>query len=193
METIDPLVWAGLLVLVGLALVVLEILIPSGGIIGLLSLGSMLAGIVMAFRAGGPTAGFSVLSFVVLMTPVSMGIAFYVLPRTPIGRILLGEAPKSTEVAPEDPRRQLIGRIGVARSKMLPSGTVEIDGQMIDAVAKGQAIEPGEKVQIVEVRANRVMVRTAPKDMHPGTSRPDDLLNRSIEELGIESLEDPLA
>ena len=193
MDTVDPLVWAALLVLAGFALMVLEVLIPSGGILGILCLGTLLSGIVLAFRSGGPTAGFSMITAIVVLAPVLLAVTFRVLPHTPIGRMLLGEAPNSEEVVPEDPRRDMIGMIGVARSKMLPSGTVEIEGQVIDAVAKGQAIEPGEKVQVVEVRGNRVMVRLAPQNMHPGTTRSDDLLNRSIEELGFENLEDPLA
>ena len=77
---------------------------------------------------------------------------------------------------------------------MLPSGAVEIDGQMVDAVSQGQAIEPGQNVVVMEVRANRVVVRPAKENERPG--RPTstaDLLSRPIEELGIESLEDPLA
>jgi hypothetical protein len=77
---------------------------------------------------------------------------------------------------------------------MLPSGAVEIDGQMIDAMSQGQAIDPGQYVVVIEVRANRVVVRPAKGDERPGHSvSPGDMLNRSIEELGIESLDDPLA
>jgi hypothetical protein len=76
---------------------------------------------------------------------------------------------------------------------MLPSGAVEIDGQMIDAMSQGQAIEPGAYVVVVEVRANRVVVRPAGKDQRPSHPDPKDVLSRSIEEVGIESLDDPLA
>jgi hypothetical protein len=76
---------------------------------------------------------------------------------------------------------------------MLPSGAVEINGQMVDAVTQGQAIEPGTYVTVIEVRANRVVVRPAGKDQRPSHENPKDLLSRPIEELGIESLDDPLA
>jgi len=73
-------------------------------------------------------------------------------------------------------------------SKMLPSGAVEIDGQMIDAMSQGQAVDPGQYVVVIEVRANRVLVRPAKAMSGPAAvSRPADMLNRSIEELGIES------
>jgi hypothetical protein len=76
---------------------------------------------------------------------------------------------------------------------MLPSGAVEIDGQMIDAVTQGRPIEPGTYVVVAEVRANRVVVRPAGKDQRPSHQNPNDVLSRPIDELGIESLEDPLA
>jgi hypothetical protein len=67
---------------------------------------------------------------------------------------------------------------------------------MIDAVTQGQAIDPGTYVVVIEVRANRVVVRPAGKDQRPGNQSPQeirDILSRPIDELGIESLEDPLA
>ncbi|MCO6045009.1 hypothetical protein NG895_13955 [Aeoliella sp. ICT_H6.2] len=193
METIDPLVWAALLVVAGFALLVLEILLPSGGILSVLAASALIASVIIAFRTGGATTGFTFITIVLVLAPAVLTAAFRYLPRTPIGRALLGEAPKDEDVLTADPRRQLIGKVGVARSKMLPSGSVEVDGQMLDAVSKGQAIEPGQNVQVIEVRGNRVVVRLAPDDMRPGTSNPADLLNRSIEELGIDSLDDPLA
>ena len=109
------------------------------------------------------------------------------------GQGVLGELPTEEEVLPEDPRRALIGRVGVARSKMLPSGAVEIDGQMIDAVTQGQAIEPG--TYVVVSRCGRIAWSCGPagKDQRPSHQNPNDVLSRPIEELGIESLDDPLA
>lgn len=193
MDNVDPLVWASLLVVAGFAILVLEILLPSGGVLSVLSAASLVGAIIIAFNAGGPTTGFTFVTIVVVLAPAVLTAAFRYLPYTPIGRALLGEAPKDEDVVLEDPRRELIGKVGVARSKMLPSGSVEIDGQMLDAVSKGQAIEPGQNVQVIEVRANRVVVRLAPEGLRPGTSKSDDLLNRSLEELGIEPFEDPLA
>ncbi len=129
----------------------------------------------------------------ILSVPTLLVLAFKYWPKTPMGKSFLGDLPTEKEVAPEDPRRALIGRVGIARSKMLPSGAVEIDGQMIDAVTQGQAIEPGAYVTVIEVRANRVVVRPAAKNQRPHHQNGNDLLSRPIEELGIESLEDPLA
>ena len=196
MDVIPDIAWAILLLLIGLSLVVLEVFIPSGGIIGILSAVAMIAALVMAFQESsttGPMVGFVFAAVTVFAVPTLIAVAFKFWPRTPMGKAFLGDLPTDADVLPEDPRRALMGRVGVARTKMLPSGAVEVDGQMIDAVTQGQAIETGTYVVVVEVRANRVVVRPAGKDQRPSHENPNDLLSRPIDELGIESLDDPLA
>jgi membrane-bound serine protease (ClpP class) len=196
MDALPEIVWAILLMVVGCVLVVLEVFIPSGGIISILAAVAFLASIFIAFLPGpttGPTTGLIFIATTLLAVPTLVALAFKYWPKTPMGKAFLGELPTDAEVLPEDPRRSLVGRVGIARTKMLPSGAVEIDGQMIDAVTQGQAIEPGAYVIVSEVRANRVVVRPAGKDQRPSHENPSDLLSRPIEELGIDSLEDPLA
>jgi membrane-bound serine protease (ClpP class) len=188
---LDPVAWSILLMLTGCALVVLEVFIPSGGIIGTASAVCFIASILIAFQQSAVT-GFAFTAATVVAVPTLLALAFKYWPKTPMGKAFLGELPTDDDVLPQDPRRALLGRVGVARSKMLPSGTVEIDGQMVDAVTQGQAIEPGAYVTVVEVRANRVVVRPAGKDQRPSHENPNDLLSRPIEELGIESLDEPL-
>ncbi|MEX0612514.1 MAG: NfeD family protein [Pirellulales bacterium] len=196
MDFIPDIAWAILLLLAGCALVVMEVFIPSGGIISILAAVAFIGSLVIAFQESattGPMTGFLFAAVTVFAVPTLLALAFKYWPKTRMGKAFLGELPTEEEVLTEDPRRALIGRVGVARSKMLPSGTVEVDGQMIDAVSQGRAIEPGTYVVIIEVRANRVIVRPAGKDQRPSHQNPNDLLSRPIDELGIESLDDPLA
>jgi membrane-bound serine protease (ClpP class) len=196
MDVIPDIAWAILLLLIGFALVVLEVFIPSGGIIAILSAVALIGALVMAFQESattGPMTGFFFALVMVFAVPAIIALAFKLWPRTRFGKAFLGELPTEAEVLPEESRRVLVGHVGIARTKMLPSGAVEIDGQMIDAVTQGQAIEPGTYVVVTEVRANRVVVRPAGNDQRPGQPNPSDLLARPIEELGIESLEDPLS
>jgi membrane-bound serine protease (ClpP class) len=190
---LDPIGWSILLLLAGCLLVALEVFIPSGGIIGTFAALCFVASILIAFMQGSAVTGLAFTSAAVIAVPTILALAFKYWPKTPMGKAFLGELPTDADVLPEDPRRHLLGRVGIARSKMLPSGAVEIDGQMVDAVTQGQAIEPGTYVTVIEVRANRVVVRPAGKDQRPSHENPKDLLSRPIEELGIESLDDPLA
>ena len=45
-----PLAWAILLLAFGLVLVVVELFVPSGGVLGFISLASIVAAVAMAFR-----------------------------------------------------------------------------------------------------------------------------------------------
>jgi membrane-bound serine protease (ClpP class) len=140
------------------------------------------------------TTGLSFMAVAVLAVPLAIGLAFKLWPKTPMGKAILGELPTEEETRPDDPRRALVGRIGVAQSMMLPSGSVMIDGKLFDAVSQGIAIDPGQPVVVVEVRANRVMVRPASStEAQSAAFEPDDVLQRPIEEFGFDSLEDPLA
>lgn len=193
MNALDPLAWSILLMLAGCVVLVLEVFIPSGGVLAVLSAAAFVGAILIAFQRG-PVSGFAFVMTTVVAVPLVLALAFHYWPKTRIGKAFLGELPTEAEVLPDDPHRVLLGRVGVARSKMLPSGAIEIDGQMIDAMSQGQAIEPGQNVVVTEVRANRVVVRPAKGDERPGrTISTEDMLSRPIEELGIESLDDPLA
>lgn len=193
MNALDPLVWSILLMVVGCVMLAMEVFVPSGGVLGAMSGAAFVASILIAFQEGART-GFIFVSTAVVAVPAVLVLAFKYWPKTPFGKAFIGELPTEDEVLPDNTRRELVGRVGVARSKMLPSGAVEIEGQIVDAVSKGQAIEPGTYVTVIEVRANRVVVRAAKEDERPGQQvPPEDLLNRPIEELGIESFDDPLA
>lgn len=191
---LDPLAWAALLMLIGLALAILEIFVPSGGVIGFLSILSVLSAIALAFYRG-PWYGVSFLGVAVVALPAVLMTALHWWPETTMGRRILLKVPTSEEVLPDfDDRRSLknlLGRVGEARSLMLPSGAVVIDGRSYDALSEGIAIEKGQWVQVVEVRGTRIVVR--PTDQPPTAPDPDDPLSQPIDTLGLDSLDDPLA
>ena len=192
MTGLDPFTWAIILLLLGCALVVLEVFIPSGGILGILSGLAILGSIIFAFRRD-TTAGLSFALVALVAVPALLALAFRIWPHTPIGKAFLGELPSEDEIKPIDPRRELVGHLGVAKSLMLPSGSVLINGHLIDAVAQGDAIEPGEPVVVVEVRANRVVVRRAESDeVDRRVDDPRDMLSKPIDQLGFDGFDEPL-
>jgi membrane-bound serine protease (ClpP class) len=190
----DPLAWSALLLLLGLLLVMVEVFIPSGGVLGFLSITALVAGVILAFYHRGAEVGFLFLTVTAVALPVTLMMAFRWWPKTPMGRRILLDVPTSEEVLPDSPERrwlrQMVGRLGVAKSLMLPSGAIEVDGHTIDALTEGTPIEAGQRVRVIAVRGNRVLVRVA-DDQTPAET--DDVLSQPIDFLGLESLEDPLA
>jgi membrane-bound ClpP family serine protease len=194
-----PYFWSAILLLIGLGLVMAEIFLPSGGLIGFLSFSSIATAIVLAFVNSGPVVGVIFLMVSCVAVPMALIAAFRFLPDTPMGRRLLPSIPSAEDVLPDsDERRrlrQLVGRVGRAKSTMLPSGAVMVDGQMIDAVSEGMPIEPEQPVRVIEVRGAMVVVRpvdeTAADEEHQESA--EDVLSRPIESLGLDPFDDPLA
>jgi membrane-bound serine protease (ClpP class) len=192
MNVLDPLGWAIVLLAFGCGLLVLEIFIPSGGVIGFLAALTVIASMYMAFQRD-LTTGLTFTAAALFAVPTIVGLAFKYWPKTPMGRAFLGDLPSEEDTRLADPRRALVGRVGVAKSLMLPSGAVMIDGQLIDAISQGPAIDPGQPVVVVEVRANRVVVRPARlEETRTAGAPPGDLLDRPIEDFGLESFDEPL-
>jgi membrane-bound ClpP family serine protease len=189
----EPIHWAMILMILGLALAVLEIFIPSGGIIGFLSVLSVITSVVLAFRHGAWT-GLGFVGTAVLVIPAGLILALKWWPRTSMGRRILLKVPDGRELLPDSDKRRelksLVGQIGQAKNLMLPSGPVLIQGRTVDALSEGMAIEVGQWVRVVEVRGTRVVVR--PTD-EPPQARADDPLSRPIDSLGLDPFDDPLA
>jgi membrane-bound ClpP family serine protease len=153
------------LLLAGLAVMVLEVFVPSGGILGFASVAALLAGIVTAFVALGPLAGLGAVAVVLVAVPVLLGLALKVFPETPLGRRVMPPPPDAADLVPNADRRRraraLVGRTGRVVGDLVPWGRVEIDGEAIDAVSEGGPIDAGAAVEVVAVQGAAVVVRTA--------------------------------
>jgi membrane-bound serine protease (ClpP class) len=196
-----PLIWASLLLLLAIALVMLEVFVPSGGIISVMAALSVLGAVVLAFEHSG-RAGFTFLAVALVAMPCALALALKVYPSTPLGRAMIPYIPTSEEVLPDNEHRRslqdLVGKFGRAKSLMLPSGAAEIGGRTVDALSDGVAIEAGQLVRVVEVRGNRVLVRPASseeaqKEGSVSTVAADDVLSRPIDSIGLDPFEDPIA
>jgi membrane-bound serine protease (ClpP class) len=191
-----PVFWTAILLIVGLVLVMVEIFVPSGGLLGFLAFTSIVSSIVLSFYQSGPIVGVGVLLVSCVLVPMALVTAFRYLPNTPMGKRLLPSIPTAEEVLPDSEERrklrQLVGRVGRAKSRMLPSGAVAVDDEIIDAVSEGQPIEPGQPVRVVAVRGTMVVVRPVDATATDILPSSDDVLSRPIETLGLDPFDDPL-
>jgi len=196
----EPLAWSICLLIAAIALIALELFIPSGGLLGFLSAVAVLASVVVAFSAG-PRTGLLMLVITLVVVPAVLASAVRWWPHTPIGRLILIARPEDPDdVLPDTEEyrglRPLIGKVGRSKSKMMPSGAIVIDGRMYDAVSEGMAIDMGAAVKVIAVRTNRIVVRqteeavttTAAPLANDGT----DVLSQPIDSLGIEGFDEPL-
>ncbi|MCL4180592.1 MAG: hypothetical protein KJ072_22955 [Verrucomicrobia bacterium] len=143
------------LLLVGAALLLLETVLP-GMIAGLVGLGCLIAGVVLAYTDFGLRTGNLVL--VVVLVGVVIGTLCWMryLPDSPMARLFISRGTIGT-IGAEQP--ELLHRAGVALTQLRPSGTALIDGRRVDVVSEGQLIEKGSRLKVVATEGLRVVVR----------------------------------
>lgn len=159
-------IFAILLLLAGVAVLVTEVFIPSGGVLAIITTCLLLSSVFCAYAAWYERmplvfAGF--VGLVVLAVPTALGSAFYILPQTKAGKRALLEAPDLAAVEPfptETARlRKLVGQFGTTVSLLNPGGLVMVQQERLHATSEGMIIDPKTSVEIIDVRGTRIVVR----------------------------------
>ena len=157
-----------LLLVVGCGLIVAEIFIPSGGMILLLCILSFTAAVWCAYMAWWESSlplFWSYIGATVILIPTVVIGMFRVLANSRVGDRILLTAPELTEVTPHqeelDRLSALIGQQGQALTMLTPGGMVSIAGERLHGFTEGMMLQPGDAVEVVEVRGTRVLVRPA--------------------------------
>lgn len=203
----NALVWVVALMVVGLAVMVLEVFVPSGGVLGFLSVLAIGAAIATAFLEQGAAAGMAVIAVTFVAVPAVLAVAFRWFPETPLGRRVLPPPPAPDDVSPAAASRrrlrELVGRSGTATSELVPWGVVEVGGQSCAAVSEGGPIPVGAAVEVVAVQAAAVVVRglpgTASRPAADGSSSPQPEpeaagpLSKTLEEFDFDQFDPPAA
>jgi len=151
------------LLIVGIGLALLEVLVPSGGILGLLATAALVGSLVLAFMEGA-TSGFVVLAAVAILLPVAIVLGFKWLPKSPFGKRLILYTPKETPeqlgvagVCAED-FSSLVGKTGLTDSMLRPSGFAMIDDERYTVVSAGDMVDEGVPIEVVSVEGNSIVV-----------------------------------
>ncbi len=159
-----------LLAAIGLGILIIEMFIPTAGMLAVLSGTCFIGAFYCAYRAWYQTGqlvwwwGF-VLGFLVAVPSVLFG-GLYWMPRTAFGRELFVAPQKLKELEPfqdeEAQLRKLIDQRGKAMTLFSPGGMALIGSQRLHAESEGIIIEAGQEIVVVGVKGNRLVVRPAP-------------------------------
>ncbi|TWT76409.1 hypothetical protein CA13_69030 [Planctomycetes bacterium CA13] len=165
-----PLYYAYGLLLLFYFLLVLEFFVPSGGLVGVGAVIVVFGALVIAFSHSF-TAGLTLLLVVAATTPIVFIGAIRAWPHTPFGRRILNRRPGQTDsnksnrkLADGTRLDELAGRIGTAKTNLLPSGLVSLDSVRVDAVSQGMPIDAGTRVIVTKVEAGKIHVRPVTPD-----------------------------
>ncbi|XOV75618.1 MAG: nodulation protein NfeD [Phycisphaerales bacterium] len=178
--------WPAVAVAAGVLLIFVEVLImPGTAVAGVTGLVCVLGGLMGTFAGAGelfpgqnPGSGADLAwaASIVLLSVFGAGVGMYLFSRytkyIPIANLLiLQDPPRPQEsmlsamgasVDPEAPAS--VGDEGVATTRLMPSGQAEINGQFVDVVAAGGAIDQGQRVRVISATRYRVAVELIPDD-----------------------------
>jgi membrane-bound ClpP family serine protease len=157
--------WGLGLIAAALMLIVVEVFVPSAGLISLVATGSAIAGVYCLFRYSS-SWGLIGLLLLLILGPAVFSFAIKVWPSTPIGRKMLGERP-AEQIEAERAQAQherdrylaLVGQEGTVITDLRPVGMVQIGGKRYDALSEVGVVRAGSRVRVVSADPSQIKVR----------------------------------
>ncbi len=179
----DAGVLATILLIVGLFLLALELMIPSFGMLGIMSAICLLISAWAAWQAWWDKPGYfwyfwTYAGFWVLGIPSVLGGMLFLLENTSLGDhiVLRGPTADGPDSAATTQSRlaALVGQIGEASSVLTPGGMVSVGGERYHAESPGMPIEAGCPVEVTAAKGNRLVVRAISDDsLAENTAQPN--------------------
>jgi membrane-bound serine protease (ClpP class) len=155
------LVFAVFLYVACAVLIVAEVFLPSGGVLSICAVASVVGGVVIFFRHS-PTAGFIGVIVAVVMVPLQLVVAYKLLPRTRFGRHVILSPPtrqRGDAIADAPELAKLAGCAGHVLTPLRPVGMCEFDGRRVECVAESGYVQKGKTVEVIRVEGTQVTVR----------------------------------
>jgi membrane-bound ClpP family serine protease len=166
---------AVLLFVLGIILLCVELfVIPGFGFTGISGILLIILSLVLVtldrlpessadwYRLGGTLAMFGVSLAAAIAAAFTVG---WYLPYIPYANRLVlnppGEEGAEAEAALHDAesRAALLGAIGVAATALRPAGKARFGDDFLDVIAEGDYVNPGSRVQVIEIEGNRIVVK----------------------------------
>ncbi|MCC7409561.1 MAG: hypothetical protein IT442_15965 [Phycisphaeraceae bacterium] len=156
----DYVLWAVLCLAIAFVLFFIEIFIPSGGLLGILSFASLVGGIALLFKVD-TTVGLIGAIAALLAIPFLFALAIKIWPNTPLFKYILLKTPPTPPppAAGDAPAPVNVGDRGRTLTALRPVGTCLIHHQRLECLADGTVVEAGIDVEVVGVDGMQIKVR----------------------------------
>ena len=145
--------------LAGVLMIIVEILLPTVGLLAGLGVAAMLYSIVLAL--GGDIGALAALGIALVISIVLFLLIVSRLPSSKLwNKIVLQKSDRTEEgyvSAMEE--KGLIGKTGEVLTELRPAGTARIDGRPVDVISEGAFIQKGKRIVVLSVNGSRVVVR----------------------------------
>lgn len=156
----DTLAFLGILLLVaGFILVGIEMVLPGFSIPGISGIICLVTGVFLL--ADTIVEGVFITIVVLALLGILMAVILWLLSKGKFRLpIILEEEQKKTEgyISSSD-LKYLLGKKGVARTDLRPSGIGQIDGINFDVITEGNYIVKGAGIEIIKVEGAKLIVK----------------------------------
>lgn len=136
----------------GLTAMCAELILP-GIVVGILGFVAVLGSIVYAFATDHNTAG--IVLFVCLLGFLP---AFFFIWKNVLGKYWALKTDEKDFRSSTTIHEALVGTEGLAESLLRPSGIARLNDRRYDVVTRGEMIEKGARIKVIEVSGNRIVV-----------------------------------
>jgi membrane-bound serine protease (ClpP class) len=173
-------IWELVAILVGVVLLALEIfVIPGFGVAGITGIILLLVGFLGTFVPDEPgrpfpfylpefqsslewlKQGIIAMSCAMAASLAGMVMLSRYLPRTTLFRRIVPANPTPSDVLVDDEYLGVarIGDTGVTVGPLRPAGKARFGSSLVDVVTQGDYLDRGQRIEVIEHRGNRVVVR----------------------------------
>ncbi|MFP4026197.1 MAG: NfeD family protein [Candidatus Brocadiia bacterium] len=144
--------WILLIYAAGIVAMVIELFVP-GAIMGIIGFLCVCASIIVAYVTGHVTTASVLIVVTVILIPV-----FFVLWAKLVGRLFAVEDSEKDFRSTMKDYDQLKGKEGQTVSPLRPSGTAIIEGERYAVVTRGEMLDKGTPIKVIDVRGSRLVV-----------------------------------
>lgn len=146
--------------IVGVVLVGAEIFLP-GGVLGVIAGLSLVISVIAAFVSPAFTSNQAIMiAFGIgALTIASVVMWMKLFPRTRLGGQMTHQSNLTDAKSQEPGLEALIGQEGVTLTDLRPSGIAMFGNRRTDVITQGDMVDKGKRISVVDVNANRVIVK----------------------------------
>lgn len=143
------------LLIIGLILIVLEILIIPGAIVGTLGAGIMIFSVYQSYKVLGETGGHITFSSSVIVTALTI----YFIFRYRSWERFANRDSLTGKVTTIKEGTIKIGDTGIAVTKLRPIGAALINGQRFQVSSRDKMIDPKAEITVTKIEGNKIIVK----------------------------------
>ncbi len=160
----DGLSFPIILQLVGIAVIIAEIILPSGGLLTVLAIGVFGYSLFVVFTQFSAMTGTVFFALDIVMIPILVIVGLKMLAKSPF--TLRAQLCSTDGVISQNPAmEQYLGKTGRAVSNIRPAGAAYIEGKRLDVVTQGEYIEKETAISVHAVTGNQIIVKAAKTDV----------------------------